>query len=77
MLRSLAWLREPAALKSFSPAQPSGRTGSGSAISTFAIVLNGECLCWLGGETATKEIEIYDTTSAFGEGCTLQRPRVP
>lgn len=27
------------ALKSFSPAQPSGRTGRGSAISTFAILV--------------------------------------
>lgn len=38
MLRSLASLNWPMALKSFSPAQPSGRTGRGSAISTFAIV---------------------------------------
>src|SRR5690242_3108657 len=41
MFRSVAWLRWPMGLKSFSPAQPWGRTGSGNAICTEAIARVG------------------------------------
>jgi hypothetical protein len=35
----LVLLREPTGLKSFSPAQPSGRTGRGRLISTLALIV--------------------------------------